>query len=59
MSLLRRIGTDSFNFLLGTCLAVASCGMNKELARRDAERGRNTLRWFTPEEAVVAEAWPT
>ena len=30
--------------------------MNKELARRDAKRGRNTLRWFTPDEAVVAEA---
>lgn len=33
--------------------------MNKELARRHAERGRNTFRWFTPEEAVVAEALAT
>jgi len=30
--------------------------MSKELARRDGERGCHNLRWFTPEEAVVAEA---
>jgi hypothetical protein len=56
MSYLRRIGIDCFNFLQDTCLAVAGRGMNKELARRDAERDRNTLRWLTPDEAVVAEA---
>jgi Gluconate 2-dehydrogenase subunit 3 len=59
MSYLRRIGTDCFNFFLNICLGVASRGMNKELARRDAERGRDTLRWFTPEEVVVAEALAT
>jgi hypothetical protein len=33
--------------------------MNKELARRDAQRGANGLRWFTPDEAVVGEALAT
>ena len=56
MNNLRRIGTDCLNFLLGIRLRVASRGMNKELARRDAERGHNTYRWLTPDEAVVAEA---
>ena len=53
---LRKICTRCFNGLSNTCLAVASRDTSKELARRDAERGRNTLRWFTPEEATVAEA---
>ena len=30
--------------------------MSKELASRDARRGAEALRWFTPEEAAVAEA---
>ena len=59
MSYLRKIGADCFNFLLGICLGVASGGMNKVLARRDAARGRGTLRWFTPDEAAVAEALAT
>ena len=52
----RKKGADYFNFLLGICLGVVSRGMNKELVSRDADRGRNTLRWFTPDEVVVAEA---
>jgi len=56
MSYLRRIGIDCFNLLQYICLAVAARGMNKELAQREAERGRNTFRWFTTGEALVAEA---
>lgn len=52
MGYLRRIGSKCFNALQ----AVAARGMDKELARRDGERGNHNLRWFTPEEAVVAEA---
>lgn len=59
MAYLRRIGIDCFNLLLNIYLAIVSRGINEELVRRDAERGRNTLRWFTPEEAVVAQALAT
>lgn len=52
MGYLRRIGSKCFNALL----AAVTRGMDEELARRDGERGRHHLRWFTPEEAAVAEA---
>jgi hypothetical protein len=52
MSYSKRIRTKCFNALQ----TVAAGGMNKELARRDGQRGRHNFRWFTPEEAVVAEA---
>ena len=52
----RKLGTACFNCFLDVYLSMASHSMNKELARRNAERGHNSLRWFTPEEAVVAEA---
>lgn len=52
MGYLRTIASKCFNALQ----AVALGGMDKELARRDGERGRHNLRWFTAEEAVVAEA---
>ncbi len=35
---------------------LLSSNITAELARRDSERGRNTFRWFTSEEAAVAEA---
>jgi len=38
------------------CLGKAVRRAEKELARRDAERPGKDLRWFTPEEASVAEA---
>jgi hypothetical protein len=38
------------------CLSAALRGFNKELARRDAVRGQGSFRWFTPEEAAVAQA---
>jgi hypothetical protein len=38
------------------CLGKAARRTEKELARRDAERPGKDLRWFTPEEASVAEA---
>lgn len=56
MAFLKRIGIACFNFLLKIRLAIESNGTNKELARRNAQRGSNSLRWFTPDEAVVAEA---
>ncbi len=56
VSYLRRIGINCFNLLRDVSLAVAARGMNKELARRDSERGGNNLRWFTPDEVGVVEA---
>ncbi|MGO9863380.1 MAG: gluconate 2-dehydrogenase subunit 3 family protein [Terriglobales bacterium] len=56
MSYLTRILVDCFNICLNGCLAVVSRGIHSEVTLRDAERGRHTFRWFTPEEAVVAEA---
>jgi hypothetical protein len=53
---LRGMCTSCFNALLNICFAVASRGTQKELARRDATRAHNSFRWFTPDEAVVAEA---
>ena len=52
MGYVRRIASKCFDALQ----AVALRSMDEELARRDGERGRHHLRWFTPEEAVVAEA---
>lgn len=45
-----------FKKLSGITLALASRGINKDLTRRDVERRRGTLRWFTPDEVAVAEA---
>lgn len=56
MGHLRRIGIKCFNLLQDLCLAAATRGMNKELARRNAERGGNNLRWFTPDEVAAVEA---
>ena len=56
MEYLRRICASCFKALLNICRAVASRGANNELVRRDAERGRGALRWFTSDEATVAEA---
>ena len=56
MSYLRRIGINCFNVLRDIFVAAAERGMKEELARRDGERGGHNLRWFTPEEASVAEA---
>ena len=56
MNSLGKIGVDCFNRLLSIGVAAASRGITREVAHRNAERGRNTFRWFTPEEAVAAEA---
>ena len=56
MAYLKRIGVACFNFLLKMSLAIESDGINKELARRNAQRGGNSLRWLTPDEAAVTEA---
>lgn len=56
MNHLKKMGVSCFNLLSRTWLAILSLGANKELARRNAERGRSTLRWLTPDEQAVAEA---
>lgn len=59
MSFLRRAGVDCFNLVQDICLAAATRDMIKALACRDTECGVKNLRWFTPDEAVVAEALAT
>jgi hypothetical protein len=46
----------SLNRFFNACVALVSRDFNAELARRDARRGKTPYLWFTPEEAVVAEA---
>jgi hypothetical protein len=53
---LRRKLIDSFGTLLGLYVAITTRNIAKELARREAARGRGDLRWFTPDEAAIAEA---
>jgi Gluconate 2-dehydrogenase subunit 3 len=52
----KQIWIDRFDRFLNFCLRVLSRGLDKELGRRDAERGRGSLRWITADEATVAEA---
>ena len=56
MSYARAISINCFKFLLGGFLAAMSRGINKELALRNADRGHDTVGWFTPEEAITTEA---
>jgi hypothetical protein len=56
MNYVKRIGINCFNLLQDIGVNLALWGMKKELARRDAERGRNNYQWLTPDEAVVVEA---
>ena len=56
MIYLRRIGINCFNILRDIFVGTAERGMKEEFARRAGERGGHNLRWFTPDEAVVAEA---
>jgi hypothetical protein len=56
MSYWKRLGNRCFHLLHDVSLAAALRGMSKELASRDAGRGGKELRWFTPEEAALAEA---
>lgn len=59
MSYLRKIVSTCFNHLQDVCISIASRDISKKVACSDAERGRNALRWFTTEEAAVAEALAT
>jgi len=52
----RQLAANCFHLFRNACLAVASREINKQVARRDAQRGGKPFRWFTPEEAAVAEA---
>lgn len=56
MSHVRKIFVDWFKRASEACAGAASPGMTKELARREAERGKDTFRWFTPPDAATAEA---
>jgi hypothetical protein len=56
MRYLRTLGVVFFNHLQNIGIYLIALSINKELSHRDAERGRNGLRWLTPDEAVVAEA---
>ncbi len=56
MNYLRTAGIKWFKLCRNVCLEALSRNINNEVARRDRERGRNNSRWFTSEEAVVAEA---
>jgi hypothetical protein len=55
-SSLEKIGRKCFDTLQAASLALTPGDFNKELGRRNAERGRNSFQWFTAKEAVVAEA---
>ena len=56
MASLKRLIKPCFKAGMDFCVAVATRRIGKELASRDSERGRGDFRWFTPEEAAVAEA---
>lgn len=56
MRSLKRVGRKCLDVLRNIIRARSSPGMDKELARRNGERGGDNYRWFTPEEAAVAEA---
>jgi hypothetical protein len=53
---LKGIGISRFRAVHDACVSLASRGMEKELARRNALRGLGGLRWFAPEEAATAGA---
>ena len=56
MASLKRLIKSCFKPVMNLCLAVATRRIRKEVASRNSERGRGDFRWFTPEEAAVAEA---
>jgi hypothetical protein len=45
-----------FDLFMKMCVGLATGRIRKELARRNSQRGGGDFRWFTPEEAAVAEA---
>jgi len=55
-SKLNKLLKRCFDRFVGKCLAMAVRDLEKELAARNAARGSGSFRWFTPEEALVAEA---
>jgi hypothetical protein len=52
----RQVWTERFDSFLNFCLRIVSRDLDEKLARRDAERGHGSFRWFTADEALVAEA---
>lgn len=52
----KQIWSRRFDAFLKFCFRIIARGLDRELARRAAERGHGDFRWITPEEAVVAEA---
>jgi hypothetical protein len=53
---LKKLLKRCFHRFVGICLKVAVRDLEKELAVRHGARGSGSFRWFTPEEALVAEA---
>jgi hypothetical protein len=52
----KQIWIERFDGFLSLCVRILSRSLDKELARRDDERGRGSFRWITADEATVAEA---
>src|SRR6202161_4542111 len=56
MGSLKRIAAFCFRAFHNASVFWVSRTLNQEIERRNARRGHNAFRWFTPEEAAVAEA---
>ena len=50
------VAAGFFKTFQDTYISLALREVNKELSRRDSLRGQGRFKWFTPEEAAVAEA---
>lgn len=56
MGRIKKVFAGTFRALYRAGFFLVSRAFETELSRRNALRGRNALRWFTPEEAAVAQA---
>lgn len=56
MAYLKRMGTGCFNLLQAGLLFNSQRAIDQELSRRNNQRFRDGLQWFTRDEAAVAEA---
>jgi hypothetical protein len=55
-TILGKMGTLGINLVRSICLVRTLRRTDQELARRNAARPSKDFRWFTPEEALAAEA---
>jgi len=56
MGYVRAVSVKCVHLVMTFCVSAAARSFDTELARRDAVRRQGPFRWFTSEEAVVAEA---